>query len=226
VSGRTGQIFLEDFDIGLAASIGGELVNVALDGEASQHYAVQISGVTGPGEYRGLVPIVMAEPEDVYREILLPEILINRTSVVPQMNRWFPGGHEYQIPASNSHQVAGPGGRMMPSLIEKKWWTYPFEISYDVHLRARLRRDASNMLRHVGRFLWSYGQIFLTDSVGDERGYYAFVDTYDGLDELTDVANRLHGHMISMRVEAELDFAEPFLMPTTPKLTTNVRPKP
>jgi len=204
--------------------MGGELIGINLDGETVQAYAVRIDGVTGPGEYQGLVPIVMSEPEDAYESIRLPEIMITRSSALPQMSRWFPGGHEYQVPASNSQQVAGPNGRMMPNLVEKKWWTLPFEIIYDIQIRARLRRDADRMLRHVGARFWAYGQVFVTDSEGDERGYYAFVDTYDALSELADISDRLQGHIVSLRVEAELDFDSPFLAPTTPRLTTNVLP--
>lgn len=225
-NGRTGQVFVEDFDVGIATTMGGELIEVDLDGEHVQCYAVRIPGVTGPDEYQGLVPINMSEPEDAFQEHVLPQIVISRGSMNPQMHRWFPGGWEYQVPASTARQVVGPDGvTMMPTQVEKKWWSYPYEIMYDVHLRARLRVQADRMLRHVGRFFWAYGQVFLTDSEGDERGYYAFVDSYDNLAELTDVTDRLQGHTISMRVEAELDFNEPFLMPTTPNLTITAEPK-
>lgn len=224
--GRTGQVDLEAYDVGIATTIGGKLVEVEKDGERIQTYAVEIVGVAGPHEYHGLIPIVMADPEDAYQENLLPQIVISRGSVVPQMNRWHPGGHEYQVPASTAKMVLGPDGKtLMPTMVERKWWTYPFEIAYDVHLRARLRVDADRMLRHVGRFFWAYGQVFLRDTEGDERGYYAFVDSFDNLSELTDVADRLQGHTISMRVEAELDFDEPHLMPTTPNYKLGVEHK-
>ena len=221
--GRTGQVFLEDYDIGLARTLGGELIDIELDGETVQKYAVQIEGVTGPDEYQGLVPIDMSDPEDAYVEHLIPQIIISRGAVTPQMNRWFPGGREYQIRAKIAQDVKSSGGLTGPSHVERKWWTYPFEISYDVHLRARLRAQADRMLRQIGRVFWAYGQIFLVDSEGDERGYYAFVESYDNLSEIADVADRLQGHTISMRVEAELDFNEPHIMPTTPKLSVNVR---
>jgi len=226
VNGRTGQVFLENFDIGIATTIGGELIEVELDGERVQTYAVRVEGVTGPSKYNGLVPIGMSDPEDAYQAHLIPEIIISRGAVAPQMSRWHPGGHEYQIPASNAKSVIGPDGRtQMPNLVERKWWTYPYEISYDIHLRARLRAQADRLLRHVGRHFWAYGQVFLCDSEGDERGYYAFVDSYDSLSELTDIADRLQGHTISMRVEAELDFNEPHIMPTVNKMTLRTEPK-
>lgn len=224
--GRTGQVFLENFDVGIATTMGGELIEIEQDGEKVQVYAVKINGVTGPDEYQGLIPISMSEPEDAYQEHLLPQIIISRGSVTPAMNRWFPGGWEYQVPAAKAKMVVGPDGvTKMPTIVERKWWTYPYEIAYDVHLRARLRVQGDRMWRHVGRFFWAYGQVFLTDSEGEGRGYYAFVDSNDDLAELTDVADRLQGHTISMRVEAELDFNEPHLMPTTPNYSLNVEPK-
>lgn len=218
-NGRTGQVHLEDFDVGLATTIGSELINIVHDEERVQAYAVAIEGVTGPDEYGGLVPVSMSDPEDAFQEALLPQIIVSRGAITPEMSRWFPGGYEYKTAAVNSQQVVGPGGRTLPDRIEKKYWTRPFEISYDMHLRSRLRWQADRMLRHVGRFLWAYGQIFLKDSEGEERGYYAFVESIDNLSEITDVADRLQGHTISMRVEAELDFCEPVILKTSSNIT-------
>jgi len=217
-NGRTGAVFLEDYDVGMATTLGAELVNIERDGELVQTYAVGIEEVTGPDEYQGLVPVSMADPEDAFQDQFLPQIVISRGAVSPDMARWFPGGYEYQVPAVNSQQIPGPGGRTLPDKVEKKYWTYPYEISYDLHLRARLRWQADHMLRHVGRFFWAYGQVFLRDSEGDERGYYAFMESADNLSEIMDVADRLQGHTISMRVEAELDFHEPVILPTSSKV--------
>jgi hypothetical protein len=225
-NGRTGQVQVEDFDIGVATTIGSELINVEHDGELIQVYAVRIEGVTGPDEYQGLIPVIMSDSEDAFQAQLLPQIVVSRGAITPQMNRWFPGGREYQIPAPGSPQVPVPGtNRTMSKRVEKKWWTLPFEISYDLHLRARLRWQANKMFKHVGRFFWAYGQVFLKDSENEERGYYAFVESIDSLNEIADIADRLQGHTISMRVEGELDFAEPFILPTQQKLTLGVEMK-
>lgn len=223
-NGRTGQVFIEDFDIGLAETIGCELVPIELDGEEAEVYALRVPGVTGPDEYSGLIPVYMGEPEDTFSESLLPQIVISRGSIQPAMSRWFGGGHEYMVPAHGSKEVTSSGGLKGPSRVEIKAWTRPFDISYDVHIRARLRAQADRILRDVGRHLWSYGQIRLRDSEGDERGYYAFVDSYENLAEISDIADRLHGHTIPVRVEGELDFLEPFVAPTTPNLAIRTGP--
>lgn len=218
---RTGQVFVEDFDVGIATTLGAELVDHVRDGETAKVYAVRIEGVNGPDQYGGLVPIFMSEPEDAYENNQLPQIIISRGAITPDMQRWFPGGHEYQIPASVAELKPGPGGRLMPNLVEKKRWTVPYEISYDVHLRARLRRQADLMLRYALQYYWARGQVFVIDSEGAERGYYAFQESIDNLAEVSDVAERLQGHTISLRVEGELDFNQPFLHPTVQKLNAN-----
>lgn len=218
---RTGQVFLENFDVGMATTLGAELIDQERDGEVAKVFAVLIDGVTGPDSYKGLVPVIMSEPEDAYEDHLLPQIVISRGSATPDRSRWHPGGWEYQVASAPSKLVPGPGGRLMPNQVEKKWWTMPYDISYDIHLRARVRLQADRMFRYVGRFFHAVGQVFLRDSVGDVRGYYAFQESVDNLAEIADVADRLHGHTMSLRVEGELDFNEPFVIPTAQKVNVS-----
>lgn len=240
-NGRTGLVFLEDYDVGLASTIGGELIDILLDGETADVYALRAAGITGPDQYKGLVPIIMEAPEDAYTANLLPQIVISRGSITPDMARWFPGGREYMVPAHRAETVEGTytgigektrdeqtirTGVKGPSKVEIKAWALPFEISYDVHVRARLRSQADKLFRIVGAVLWKWGQIRLRDSEGDERGYYAFLESIDQLSDIGDIADRMMGHTFSLRVEAELDFHEPFLARTTPHMVINTLPKP
>lgn len=216
-------MFLEHFDIGMATTLGAELITQERDGEPAEVYAVLIAGVTGPDSYKGLIPVIMSDPEDAFEENLLPQIVISRGAINQDRQRWHPGGWEYQIASPTAESVPGPGGKLVPNRVERKWWTMPYEISYDVHLRARLRRQADIMLMHVGRFFHPTGQVFLRDSKDEERGYYAFQDSIDNLSEIADVADRLHGHTISLRVEGELDFGnEPHVLPTAQKVNVNL----
>lgn len=225
-TGRSGQVFLEDFDVGLAETLGAELIDIELDCEIAKEYAIRIPGVTGPDQYNGMIPVVFSNPEDVYQENLLPGVYLNRTSITPDMQRWFGGGREYMVAAAvgGTRPATLPDGSVVqaPKLVERKAWTYPYTINYDVHLRARLRRQADKMLQALGRYLWAYGQVFLKDSLGEERGYYAFTESIDSLDEISDIADRTMGHSFSVRVEGELDFFEPQLLPTQTNLQVNV----
>jgi hypothetical protein len=110
-------------------------------------------------------------------------------------------------------------------MLEFKAWAYPYDISYEIHIRARLRAQADKMLRKIGQKFWAYGQIYLTDSEGDSRGYYAFQESLDTLDEVADIADRMLGWTISLRCEAELDFNDPYIAPTSPNVVTSVESK-
>lgn len=213
-NGRTGTVFLEDFDVGMAESIGAELVDIVLDDETASVYALAVSGVSGPEEYKGKIPVLMADPEDVYAETFLPRIVISRGSITPDMARWQPGGYEYRVAAPGANMVTDAFGRVGPDAVETKSWARPFNIPYEIHIYARKRVQADRIFRQVGKLMWSYGQVYLTDSEGEERGYYAFGESNDALNEITEIADRTIGHTISVRVEGELDFVDPYITKT------------
>ncbi len=220
---RTGSVFLEDYDVGLAETMGGELITIVLDGEEVQTYALRVTGVTGPPQYDGMIPILMGEPDPVYQEHLLPAVVVSRGSIDPDMQRWHAGGFEYFLAAPGATMKDVPGtGRQIPDKVEIKRYAYPYNISYDLHIRARHRSQADKMLRKVGKHFWAYGQVFLKDSEGCDRGYYAFVESIAALNEIVDVTDRLQGHTFSLRVEAELDFREPSIARTAQTVTVNV----
>jgi len=225
MSARTGIVFLRDYDEGLVRTMGAELIEIELDGETVQDYAIAIEGVLGPDLYGGHVPVIWQNPEDVYQEGLIPHVAVSRTAVTIAMNRWFPGGHEYRTPSATSHLVTAGNGVQGPSALEFKAWAYPYDISYEIHIRARQRAQADLMLRQIGQKFWAYGQIYLIDSEGEQRGYYAFQESLDSLDEVADVADRMIGWTISLRCEAELDFNDPYIAPTSPNVETSVEPK-
>lgn len=212
--GRTGTVFIEDFDTGLVTTFGAVLKPITLDGEEVQDYAVQVPGVHGPDEYDGLIPVIFQEPEDVYQTGYIPHIAISRSAVTPAMQRWHPVGKAYQVPAKVAQTVTAQDGSQGPSLNELKGYALPFDITYDIHLRARLRLQANRMLKYMGRFIWAYGAIFFTDNEGDERGYEAYLESIDNLDELVEFSDRTLGFTMSVRVEGELDFSDPIVAPT------------
>jgi len=212
--GRTGTVFIEDFDTGLVTTFGAVLKTITLDDEEVQDYAVQIPGVTGPDQYDGLIPVIFQEPEDVFQEGFLPHISISRSAITPAMNRWHPVGKAYQVAASVAQQVVAQNGSVGPSLNELKGYALPFDITYDIHMRSRLRGQANLMLKYMGRYIWAYGNIFFTDNEGDERGYVAYLESIDNLDEVVEFSDRTIGFTMSIRVEGELDFSDPIVVPT------------
>lgn len=224
MSGRTGTVFLENFDIGLVETFGAELVDIELDGEMVQDYALRVSGVEGPLEYNGMIPVVFQSPEEVYQNYYLPHIAVFRSSVVPANQRWHPGGREYLIPAASARQIPGADGQLHPNRMEMKHYCNPYDITYDMHLRARRRQPVDLMLRYICQYYPPYGVLFCVDSEGATRGYDAFQESIDNLDEVADISERVIGHTLSIRVEAELDFQDPFIVKATPNLGTNTEP--
>jgi len=220
-NGRTGQVFLEDFDVGLTETLGAQIIEIELDGERAPEYAIRFEGVVGPIEsfpgYEGMVPVIMQEPEDTYQPGYLPHIVISRSDITPDLIRWFPGGHEYRIPASVAKWVKSPTtGEIGPSMVEIKPWTLPFNLQYDIHIRDKRRIPADKMFRKVVSNLggFPYGQVYVKDSEGDTRGYHGFLEAVSKLDEVVEIGDRTIGHSLSLRVEAELDFTDPSLVKT------------
>lgn len=214
---------------------------ITLDGEEAEDFVIRIEGVLGPIEsppdYRGAIPVIFQYPEDVYQTGYIPHVAISRSAITPAMNRWQPGGYEYKVPSPIATEVAeqnpaqvslvgGPVARRGPSHLEIKPWALPFDIQYDVHIRARRQLDVIKMLKQVGKFLWSYGQILVIDSVGEKRGYYAFTEQIANLDEVLEIGDRMLGHTFSVRVEAELDFVGPYTVKTVTGFDIGVFTKP
>lgn len=228
-NGRTGQVFLENFDVGLARTLGGELIEIQLDGESVQSYAVRIEGVPGPADYQGLIPILFNPPEDVYERNLLPQIVIGRAALTTAMERWLnPFGREYMVPAAGSKTVTNSRGQSGPDKVEIKYsYAAPFDIDYDVHLRTKLRSHGDTMLAFMLGILWpdGPGQLRLTDSEGEERGYYAFINAVQPLDDIGDISDRMMGHLISLRVEGELDVRKPSVHRTAREVSVSVSKK-
>lgn len=221
VAGRTGSVFLENFDVGVAVTMGSELVLITLDGNEVQDYAIRIPGVQGPDMWQGLVPVVFSDPEDVYQDSVLPMVKIVQSSFTPAMNRWQPMGLDYMKPAVAAQTVIGSGNIEAPSLVEIKQNAYPYDIMYDIHLQARRRSDAHLMLKEIGRKFWAYGVVFVVDSEGEERSYQVFQESIDSLNEINEISDRKIGHTISIRVEGELDFNDPVIARTTTKFVNN-----
>jgi hypothetical protein len=224
-TGRTGSVFLEHFDEGMARTIGGELVERVLDGEVTQEYAIAIDRVTGPPQYDGKVPIVFGHPEDAFQEVLLPRIELIRSAPVLATDRWQPGGFDYRVPMERGPKWRLEDGREVAKYVETKEHAWPHDITYDVHLKARTRTQANLMYRQIGVVLGLYPVIHVRDTAGEERTYQAFNESTSGIDELTDISERMIGFTMSVRVAAELDFEEPYVEMTTPRLRTNIHRK-
>lgn len=224
---RIATVFIEDFDRGVFESIGAELMEVKHDGETVQVYVLAIPGVTGPDMYRGNVPVIFKDPEDAYQTAALPHVLIGCSDMSVALNRYQPGTRDYIIPAGVGGQLPTEHGVMVPSIMESKGQAVPYDITYDINLRARLKLQANRMLKKIGQALGhplAQTVVYFTDSLGCERGYDAMVESVSNLSELGDVSERVIGYTLSMRVMGELDFHDPTLQKLTPRMVTRWYP--
>jgi len=214
---RTGTVFIEDFDEGMARSLGAELIDINLDGESAKDYAVSVPTVVGPSFYGGMVPVIFENPDEALLESKLPHINIMRTAIDPALDRWHSGGYAYRIPAPTSKIVNGTHGRSGPDLVEKKGFAYPYDITYDIHCRAKRQVDANALFRVVGRAFPPVGptsMVTVTDTEGYPRTYDAVQTSVPNLAELAEVSRRIVGHTVSVRVMGELDFNDPYVQKT------------
>jgi len=226
---RTGLVTLRDFDEGFLRTLLGSEVEIELDGEKTLAIGVPIAGVRGPEQFQGQVPVCFGEPEEVYQLNLLPCIVVSRSTFTPAMDRSMPYGEEYRVPAMDAQSVAltMPDGTVVNGWDrwEFKEFATPFDMLYTVELRARRRGDANRMFDHASKLLRPHFEVFVFDTEGDERGYNTFLDPWTSIDALSDVADRVVGFSVSIRVEGELDLRDPIVQDVLTSMPTiNVVP--
>lgn len=229
-------IGLTDFDRGVVVTLGGELVDVEVDGDIRQMYALQCPGLRElpdqanmPEDLRqipylpdGYVPIFFAHPEAVFQNYILPCVVVRRTNLSPNFERapWF--GYQ-RVPALDANPVAvriGPGGQDFVHGFDKyvsRWNPVPFDIGYEVQVLARLQLDAVPLLTCVLRRTrppWFSVAVF--DDGGCRRLYDSGPVEVTDISELVDVADRTIGWTISFDVRGELDLHDSAVYENTP----------
>jgi len=213
--GRSGTVFIEDFDEGLVRSFGGQLIDFVIGGEHCQEYVLIEDSVQGPNQYRGAIPIVFGVAQDAYQADLLPRIHVSRSAVSAAGARRESGGYEYRVPAQASQTVRAWNGVTGPSLVEIKLRPEPHDITYDVTIKVPSGhgggvRGANRLLRRIGAVLSDQGAIEVKDSEGHLRVYPYLRENLQDISEVLEVSERVSGWTLSGRVMGELDFNDPY----------------
>jgi hypothetical protein len=230
---RTGTVGLRDFDKGVVETLGAV---VKLDENNQPNYwLMALRGVpltdlaevvnTPPGMPG--IPVTFAFPEDIYEHWRKPGIIVSRDDASPAMQRYHPGAMQYNAPAKNARPVVVSGYGTGFSSMETLSQAVPFDLSYTINIiTAGSRNNANLILDHVLRIFPPYAAIYVTDSVGDQRTYSAWMDGVAMLDELADVSERTIGFAVTLRVEAEFDLTDPEIRSTvTGRSTVNMQRK-
>lgn len=228
---RTGVVTLTDFDRGIMGLIGATL-RPGPDGKPG--YWLQVPDI----EYEpdaDRVRAYVVPPEQVIRKYILPSVLIRQGEPEAAMARWQGGqATEYRTPAVGAREVTVTdllGTVSGYTAYEEKPQALPMDIPYDIQLLARYSTDSRKMWQAVMEALQrSSGiavccQVPVVDSLGDTRYYLGVVQSFEISGEVSDVMRRRAMHVISVRVQGELDFATPEVFKTAtsaPTVTTSV----
>lgn len=209
---RTGIVTLRDFDRGVVETLRAEVIK--------DNYWVRLPGVE-PAPGQPGIPVTFAFPEDIYENFRLPCFVVSRDDMAPAMNRWHPGLYQYVAPAEGSSPLppAIPGGVTVFSKSEMAPQALPFDLQYTITVMTTgrgspgARAQAETMLFHVLKIYPPYGAVYVKDSLGDQRTYSCFTDAVSMMDDVADVSDRTIGFAVTLRVEAECDFADPEIRP-------------
>lgn len=182
-----------------------------------ENYWLTVEGIDSPPGVPG-VPVTFSFPEDVYEKYKLPVLMVRRDDITPAMQRWHPGALQYRAPAGSALPARTTVGGVTLSgfdRYEEAQQAVPFDLMYSLQVSARYRgaprskNHTNALLQYVLEVYPPYCRVVLKDSLGTVRSYEAFMEGITPMDDVGDVADRTLGHVITLRVEGELDIHDP-----------------
>jgi hypothetical protein len=132
----------------------------------------------------------------------------------PALERWHSYGHQDYIAGveGTDHIV---DGETVYDQVEMKPQAWPYDINYTIACYSRYEYEAQTILRHIMRRFRPRLYITVLDSIGENRYYTFFSDgAVNDIGEIVDVAERLKGYSISVKVEGEIDLVDPAVRST------------
>lgn len=202
---RTGDVFIRNFDQGVIETLGGYIgvpdteELIAMLGGEKKTYFIDI-----PEAVPSKVPVVFGNPEAVLQKKIYPSFLVLRDDPVPAMSRWHSiGSQKYRVPSVGA-VVEVIGGVSGYSEYETAPQDQPYDLTYQIQVMARYEHQSIPMLKKVLRTYPPYSKINLIDSLGQARSYTVFQESLNDISELIDVADRMKGWSVTIRVEGEL----------------------
>jgi hypothetical protein len=216
---------IRDFDRGVVETLGGELVDLEIDGQTRQAYAVKVpnlyeypdsEGFTEdlrplPAYPTGYVPIFFMHPEEVFQPFILPCIVVRRSDFTPNFSR-APYWNYCRVPAPDANPIyVEIGGKIVQG-----WDKYitregdrPYDIGYEVHTMARLMNDELRIFTQVLKITRDHWfSVFVKNSTGESGSYRAGPVSISDQSELVDVSDRTLSHMIGFDVWAFLTLSD------------------
>ena len=216
---------IRDYDRAVVLAIGGELVDLEIDGQVRQAYAKKVAnlyeypdeeGYTEelrplPAYPTGYVPIFFMFPEEVFQPFVLPCIVVRRSDFTPNFSRAPYFGY-CRVPAPDAKPLyVEIGGKIVQG-----WDKYitrendrPYDIGYEVHTMARLMHDEILIFTAVLKITRDhYFTIFATNSAGEAHPFSAGPVAISDQSELVDVSDRTLSHLIGFDLWAMLSLSD------------------
>lgn len=199
----TGIVGLRDFDRGVIRT---------MDGTGFVDDDTPCFSVAVPypdGSVRN-VPVYFAQPETIFRKKHFPFITVNRDNISLAMHRWMNVGQlEYRAGVSGTQMmINGVSGF---SNYQAKQQAWPYDFTYTISAFDRYENGVQPILLYLLKHFPPLGKLFVIDSLGLPRTYEAYLEgDIANLQELTDPVNRSRGYALTIRVEGELDLADPY----------------
>lgn len=189
-----GLMDLRLFDEGIVSSIGAVL-DSALDPPA-----FQIKNVPCAGD----VTVFMSSADPNIVSETLPRIVVTRSSWDDAGQRIHPGWKQWRDRYDDSPEIDSTGEYKEMEQLQQAW---PYDISYDLDIRAATKREAQAILNYIQRntTVKPKGYVTVKDSVGDTRTYDCLYDSVSQADEVEDIHMRYPGVSVTIRVLGELD---------------------
>lgn len=186
-----GEVFIRNFDEGMALTIGAVL------NAANSRYEVTVAGITDP------IPVVFVTPEQPLSNYIYPSYLIRRQSIRIAVGR-------LQGPTLHFKERFTHTDNKQYN--ESKLGAFPFDITYLVQAVSRYPNEMLLMQKPLLKKLHRHsGALFVKDSLGAMRSYDIVVEPVDDISSLTDIALKSSGLSMSVMVFAELDLSDPYV---------------
>lgn len=204
-----GVVSVRSFDEGVVETMNAEIID--------SNYWIVLPGIDPPPGSPG-IPVTFAFPEDAFEQFKIPVVVVRRDDISPAMQRWHPGTIHWRAPSVDALKanVNNSDGSLFKSgfdRVEEQQQSVPFDFLYTISILARSRgasrSQVNGVLDHVMRVYQPYCKVRLKDSLGDVRTYEAFNEGVSPLDDIIDIADRVLGFAITLRVEGELDLNDP-----------------
>lgn len=211
-----GELHISHFDRAVFDELGAEFYPFPNPDQhellEKQMRQMRVEGVNGAGDDDRVV-VVWGFPSDVFNRYVLPGINVDRTGWDEDGERKTPPkvGRKYKVPSDNAERVK----RVNPATGEvfKGYDEYvqrlnpdPYELVYDIEVRARYQSQANALQRAVRRSIRDRTEIEVEDTEGAESRFTVFRDGGPkDAGDYVDTLHRYHAYVLSYRVEAELD---------------------